>query len=195
MLPEGVSKKTHKRCIKCRKWKLRETTTVGGVEEKAGFGAHESSSDGLQSICHSCKNVMNKKGRDKNTSARLRHHISTRCLAQLGDFAPEGFTRDIEKYLGYRIRRLVVHLRKDLQRREGKKRRLREALNEGYHVDHIRPLSSFPVINDGDIDWDMFQKCWEIGNLSAIPAQDNLQKGAKHVPIDENIPESREMPF
>ena len=179
---KGYDKKTQKRCIKCRVWKPREDNEE--LNEKAAFGKHESSSDGLQSICQACKNVANKAARNQNVSARLRHHIATRCLNQLGIYAPEEFTKNLETHLGYKIRTLVKHLRTDLQEREGKGRKLRDALNEGYHVDHKRPLSLYPVIGDGEdgesfINWEVFRECWAIENLSAIPAAENLAKGAK----------------
>tara|TARA_Y100000310_G_scaffold343516_1_gene451562 strand:- start:445 stop:1041 length:597 start_codon:yes stop_codon:yes gene_type:complete len=183
--------KTHKKCIKCRAWKPREDwKDENGTLIKAGFGKHDTSSDGLQSICHKCKNVANTKSREKNVTARIRHHIATRCLTQLGKLAPPEFTQKLTDYLGYKIPTLVRALRKDLQEREGKDRKLRDALNEGYHVDHVKPLSLFEVIaepHDLDgihkgpyVDWDSFKECWAIKNLSAIPADENLAKGAKY---------------
>lgn len=181
-----MDKKTHKKCIKCRLPKAREDIydEHGLLVEKHGFGAHDSS-DGLQSICFSCKNLMGARARERNVTQRVRHHTATRCLTQLGDGAPPGLVRDLEDYLGYRIRTLVKHLRKDLKEREGPKRKLRDALNEGYHVDHVRPLSSFNVIKHlsdhvRDVDWDEFRACWDINNLKAIPAEENLAKGAKY---------------
>lgn len=165
--------RTQKRCIKCHEWKDRSG-------ENRGFGDHESSSDGLQSICFSCKNKANNVAREKNVMVRLRHHISTRCLTQLGEAAPEGFTRDMERYLGYRVSWLVKYLSWELKRREGPRRKLRDALMEGYHVDHIHPLSRFAVLrDDGTVDWAEFRRCWHPRNLSAIPGEENLKKGAK----------------
>ncbi len=212
----NYSPKTHKKCIKCRAWKARKAIldpVTGEVLEKKGFGDHNSS-DGLQSICHSCKNKRTTELRSKNTKAQLRHHISTRCLTQLGKLAPDKFTVGLEGYLGYRITALVKHLRKDLKEREGKDRKLRDALQEGYHIDHIMPLSSYDVVvrdpQDGYrsqyptiqvddewrmVDWVAFRDCWRIENLSAIPAAENLTKGAKiHDPrqdeiLDEGDPE------
>lgn len=187
---EGHDRKTHKRCIKCRQWKRREPLVdeEGQVVEKAGFGKHNSS-DGLQSICHACKNKANNEARNRNVNQRIRHHTATRCLKQLGDLAPEGFTKNIEDYLGYKIRHLVAHLREDLKSREGSSRSLRDALDEGYHIDHIKPLSTFEVIvpseglgddlGDPVVDWDTFRECWDIHNLTAIPGKENLEKGAK----------------
>ncbi len=188
MATRHVDKKLYKKCIKCRTWRPREDLTdeSDGHISKRQFGLHESSSDGLQSICYSCKNVANTKARSKNSSQRVRHHTGTRCMTQLGKLAPPHFVKNMEDYLGYKIVSLVKALGKDLKEREGEKRKLRDALNEGYHIDHIVPLSSFEVIistetHEGSkitVDWDVFRKCWAIDNLRAIPAEENLAKGA-----------------
>jgi hypothetical protein len=195
-------RRTHKKCIKCRAWKPREDILAGDgsgtVETKHGFGSHKDSSDGLQSICYACKNVMNNKARTKNVSARLRHHTATRCLTQLGQpLTPKNFVANLEDYLGYRIAKLVKHLSHDLRLREGKKRKLRDALNEGYHIDHIKPLSSYRVVwtdrgGTEQVDWDEFRRCWAVENLTAIPALENLQKGAKYTPEPKNGDDCRE---
>lgn len=191
-------KTLYKKCIKCRAWKPRQVIEVeDGEDILKGFGDHDTSSDGLQSICFKCKNVANVAARKKNVPARIRHHTATRCLTQLGEHAPDGLSANLEDYLGYKITALVKHLRADLKEREGPKRKLRDALNEGYHIDHIIPLSSFMVLVDesGDpalvgkerakemegkkgIDWNEFRKCWAMNNLRAIPAEENLAKGA-----------------
>lgn len=182
----NYDKRTHKKCIKCRAWKPREDILDPDTDEpiKRGFGRHADSSDGLQSICFTCKNAMNIVARSKNVTARIRHHTGTRCLTQLGKaFTPRNFVANLEDYLGYKIPSLVRHLSRDLKEREGKTRKLRDALNEGYHIDHITPLSSFPIIIPGDgggriVDWDAFRECWAQTNLRAIPAEENLAKGS-----------------
>lgn len=185
------NRRTQKKCIKCREWKFRmDVLARDGVtlQTKHGFGRHKDSSDGLQSICYACKNVMNNEARKKNVSARLRHHTATRCLTQLGKpLTPKNFVANLEDYLGYRISKLVKHLSHDLREREGKKRKLRDALNEGYHIDHIKPLSSFNVVwtdrgGTPQVNWDIFRECWDVDNLTAIPALENLMKGAKYEP-------------
>ncbi len=176
-----------KKCIKCRQWKAKEEhTDENGREWKKAFGPHADNADGYQVICYQCKGVANTAARNKNVAYRLRHHTGTRCLTQLGEHAPENFVKNLEKYLGYKITALVKYLRKDLKEREGPKRKLRDALDEGYHVDHIIPLSSFKVINVGYVpetqeyvNWDAFRACWAMTNLRAIPGEDNLAKGAK----------------
>ncbi len=176
-----------KKCIKCRQWKAKEEhTDENGGEWKKAFGSHADNADGYQVICYQCKGVANTAARNKNVAYRLRHHTGTRCLTQLGEHTPEGFVKDLEKYLGYKITALVKYLRKDLKEREGPKRKLRDALNENYHVDHIKPLSSFRILttetepNEGvKVDWDAFRECWAMTNLQAIPGEENLAKGAK----------------
>ena len=156
-----------KKCAKC-----------GTKKPLEQFGTHIDSSDGHQSYCKQCKNALGKRRREINVKAYLKHHTATRVGTQLGKLAPEGFAKDLETLLGYRITTLVKHLREDLRKREPG-RKLRDALQEGYHIDHIYPLSRFIVIQDGKVNWEEFKRCWHYTNLSAIPAAENLAKGAK----------------
>lgn len=160
-------KQLEKICIKCKK-----------IRAKTDFGKNPDQPDGLQSYCKYCKGELGKRRRDKNVRARLRHHISTRVSSQLGRLCPENLTRDLEQYLGYRLTELVKHLTEDLKKRDPNLR-LRQVLSDGWHVDHIYPLSRFKVLRDGQVDWEEFRRCWKIENLSAIPAEDNLKKGAR----------------
>ncbi len=159
-----------KKCIKCRHWK-----------PLAEFGSHNDTEDGHQSICSVCKNIAGKKRRDMNTRARLRHHMSTRITSQLGPHTPVGLTKDLEEYLGYTMSALVKSLRA-LLARDHPGLKLRNCLNEGWHIDHIYPLSKFNVIpreSGATVDWEEFKRCWSLSNLVAIPAEVNLAKGAK----------------
>lgn len=177
-------RKVYKKCIKCRQWLPRHDIideVTGEVLERHAFGKHPDNHDGLQVQCLSCKGEQDTKRRNQNVATRLRHHIATRCVTQLGkDNVPPNFVRDMEDYLGYRIQALVRHLRQKLQDTEGPDRKLRDALDEGYHVDHRRPLSLYEVVTENGVDWDEFQKCWAIDNLVAIPAAVNLAKGARY---------------
>lgn len=185
---ERKDKRIWKKCIKCRTWQRRLDLTADDSElvvlEKRGFGKHKESSDGLQAICFGCKNIMNNDARNRNVRARIRHHTATRCLTQLGKpLTPKNFVTNLEDYLGYRISKLVKHLSRTLKQAEGPRRKLRDALNEGYHIDHIKPLKLYKVDRgDGTVDWDMFRECWTIENLVAIPGLENLQKGSKYEP-------------
>lgn len=157
-----------RKCLKCGEKKLGDQ-----------FGKNSSSATGRQSYCNACKNALGKRRRDMNVSARLKHHMATRITTQLGPFAPKNLTKNLTEYLGYPISRLVNHLSAELKERENGKK-LRQALIDGYHIDHIRPLSSFKVRLEGGIDWDVFRECWAIDNLMAISAEVNLAKGASY---------------
>lgn len=160
------------------KIRLKKCAKCGNKKPLVDFDKSDTSHDGHQSYCKQCKNAMHGQRHKQNVRARLRHHMATRIQSQLGDLAPSSLTRDLDTYLGYPISQLVKALRADLMEREGKK--LNQALEEGYHVDHIKPLSSYQVIRDGEVDWDTFRECWAIKNLKAIPASVNLAKGAKY---------------
>lgn len=160
------------------KERLKKCGKCGKKQTLDQFGSHEDTSDGLQTYCRMCKNQLNVKARQINVNVRLKHHIATRVTDQLGPLAPSDTYARIEELLGYRVKTLTRHLRQDLQKREPGKT-LRDALDEGYHVDHIHPLSAFPVIYSGEVDWSIFRDCWALTNLRAIPAAENLAKGAK----------------
>jgi len=161
---EAETQERTKFCVKCKSTKLRNK-----------FGKHESSRDGLQSYCLQCRNDLQKRRRLEDPVYRLRHHISARVGSQIKK-KPKGYVADLEKYLGYTFKELSHYLEEELRSREGSKRSIMDAFNEGYHVDHILPLSSF---GDLDIDSHGFRICWEMANLRTIPAEENLEKGSK----------------
>ena len=45
-----------------------------------------------------------------------------------------------------------------------------------WHIDHIRPISSFNIT---DYDCDDFKKCWSLDNLQPLWASENIKKGNK----------------
>ncbi len=173
-------KRVEQKCIKCRSWKLID----------GNFGKHSSGKH--QVICYSCKSIANKDARDKDLRVRLRHHTASRCLTQLGEHTPEHFTANLGGYLGYSIQQLLVHLKDELRLREDKSLKV-AIMKEGYHVDHKVPLHTFKVLNEGVIDWKVFQDCWALSNLSAISAEENLTKGGK-VGFDVRTQEGGEEP-
>lgn len=158
--------------------RLKKCAKCGQKKMLLDFDKSDTSHDGHQSYCKKCKNAMHQQRHKQNVRARLRHHMATRIQSQLGDLAPPRITKDLDTYLGYPLSRLVQSLRADLMQREGKK--LNQALEEGYHIDHIKPLSSYKVVKEGEVDWEAFRECWAVENLKAIPAAENLAKGAKY---------------
>lgn len=174
--PHEVPRKQRKRCTKCRKWYL-----INEDSSKSGFSIHKSAHDGFGVMCKACRTVYGRQRRDSDPRQRVKHHFSTRITAQLGDACPKHLTRNLEEHLGYRIRKLIAALTRDLRAREGPKRKLIDAFQEGYHIDHIRPVVSFNVITpEGEVDWETFRECWAMDNLRIITAEENLLKGASY---------------
>lgn len=157
----------HQRCTKCGEKKLF-----------SDFGKNSGSSTGYQTYCKTCKNALGTRRRVVNISMRIKHHFATRIRLQLGDKAPENYVKHLPELLGYKLSELKSALDEEIRAREGIS--LRQSLQNGYHIDHIQPLSSFPVIGeDGEVDWEEFRRCWAISNLRSISSEANLKKGAR----------------
>ncbi len=154
----------YKKCAKCGEKKV---VTID-------FPKHSTSYDGYASYCKKCRNKLHDRRSKMNVRAYLKHHMATRITKQLEPNLPSLLVKRLDVYLGYTISELRAHLEVDLQRREGIS--VKEAIKQGYHLDHIHPLSKFVVTN---IDSEVFRKCWAINNLSFISAEENLKKGAK----------------
>lgn len=134
-------------------------------------------------ICKPCKNEFNKKRRQTNAAARLRHYIVTRIKNEAGKHdmpVPADIHTNLEAYVGYKLYELKRALRQDIQDREGIT--LVRSFKEGYHLDHKRPHSSFAIKSIGDAE---FRKCWAIDNLWMIPGAENLKKSDKTDYFDE----------
>lgn len=155
---------THKRCAKCRE--------VKPVEE---FGSNETSGDGRQSYCKGCRNKVHIKRREVDPMHRIKHHFTTRIQKQLGSNCPLDLFSRFEDYVGYKMTSLVLKLNREVQENYGLT--IKQAFEAGYHIDHEKPMSKFPVTR---ADSQVFRDCWAISNLKLIPAQDNLKKGAKY---------------
>ena len=86
--------------------------------------------------------------------------------------------RDVAKYrstfqlLGYTIEELMAHLEKQFT--EGM---TWENYGE-WHVDHIRPMSSFKFESPEDSE---FKECWKLENLQPLWWPDNLSKGSRYL--------------
>jgi len=74
--------------------------------------------------------------------------------------------------LGYTIEELINHLEKQF---------VNGMTWENYgewHVDHIRPMSSFNFTSPEDPE---FKKCWRLENLQPLWGPDNLSKGPRYL--------------
>lgn len=150
------------------------------------FPPHPDTRDGRAAWCKDCRAVLRKRRNQTNMVARLKHHFAARMTQQLKDNGVSAnemppLVLEMESYLGYKMADLVKVLDADIQEREGIT--LKEAFDDGYHVDHITPLSKFPF---GEIGDENFRRCWAQDNLRAIPAADNLKKGSVDIFEDES---------
>jgi len=81
--------------------------------------------------------------------------------------------RHWEDLVGYKLEKLMDHLEKQFK----------NDMNwdnygyYGWHVDHIRPISSF---NFNSYDDPEFKECWALDNLQPLWAEDNLVKHNKY---------------
>jgi hypothetical protein len=81
--------------------------------------------------------------------------------------------RNMENILGYSIQELINHLESTFQ--EGMSW---DNYNyHGWHVDHIRPVSSFKLTNeDESLNIEEIRKCWALENLRALWGKENMIK-------------------
>jgi hypothetical protein len=67
-----------------------------------------------------------------------------------------------------------------------------------WHVDHIKPMSSFDMIEEGDKE---FLECWSLKNLRPLWGEENLSKGSKilahqyRIRIEKEIEEKEKINF
>lgn len=135
---------------------------------------HEKEPEIKSNKCPQCRAMLDKKKRKTDLVWRFKHHIATRVSKQYPPEMLEGLNIKLEGWLGYTIPALLVELDRKVRRDYGIS--LRQSIEEGYHMDHIRPLKSFPTYKPGDVE---FRKCWDINNLEMIPAEENLRKGSR----------------
>ena len=110
-----------------------------------------------------------KNKKDSNPSYKLSCYTRTAIYTCLKE-------RNISKYkntfdlLPYTLEELIIHL-------ESKFKDGMTWTNYGeWHVDHIKPMSSFNIINSTDSE---FLVCWSLDNLQPLWGGDNLSKGSR----------------
>lgn len=115
--------------------------------------------------------------RKRSESPRYRVENAVRCRIWDGITSESKAGRRTFDLLGYDIDDLKIHL-------EAKFLPGMTWANygRGWHIDHIRPLSSFWYNTPEDQD---FQRAWSLSNLQPLWAADNLAKGAKWQPAQD----------
>lgn len=160
--------------------KQKKCSRCGQVQPICEFGTNASSIDGHQSYCRACKSKLKSRRQKTDVLFRLRHHITTRSKSTLKDKTPADLYTNLEHYLGYKLYELKRQVSDEL--RERMDMSFIEAIRNDFHLDHIRPLSSFKLTEiDSEDGLRRFRECWHPSNLKLIPAKQNLRKGAKAV--------------
>ena len=146
------------------KAKLRNASTE--TKEKKRMRSIEYSSTEEYKIK---KRKANKKYYEQNkfrtrVSAAVRKSLNT-CGRKRG--------RSWEKLVGYTLQQLKEHIEK--QFKNGMSWNTYGV--KGWHIDHIRPVSSFNITST---DCEDFKKCWALENLQPLWWCDNLSKNDKY---------------
>lgn len=116
-----------------------------------------------QSSCKACRSIKGPEGKRKALANRVRTMLRQSLKGNKN-------TTKSESLLGYTIELLRFHL--EVCFKEGMSW---ENMSE-WHIDHVRPLSSFSIKGPDCAD---FKKAWSLENLQPLWAIDNLRKGAK----------------
>jgi len=105
---------------------------------------------------------------------KLSNTISTRIRQSLKGCK---YGRHWETLVDYTLEDLKLHIEKQFE----------SGMNwnnygiKGWHIDHIRPVVSFNII---DYKCEDFKECWLLSNLQPLWWKDNLEKGAKWKGVD-----------
>lgn len=191
--PERVSKAEaaeakrslpEKRCSKCKQ-----------VKKKECFGIERGRLDGRRPYCRDCHRAVNRasiesRGRSRKSDTwkdrfpdrakeiarrhrskihnRIHHSISARIYYRLRG---KGDSRTLD-LLGYGMPELMKHLEKQFLTG------MSWANYGQWHVDHIIPLSSFPIESPDDPE---LRRAWGLPNLRPLWATENIRKNAKRI--------------
>ena len=171
-----------KYCNSCTEWK-----------KKIDFYKDKEKYDGLQCKCSKCTNEdMRRRWTFASTETRKRKAVQSNKWASKRKKTDLSFkigrnvgksiqfhvrggknNRHWKDLLGYTFEDLRIHLESKFE----------DGMNwdnyglYGWHMDHIRPVSSFNF--KSKLDTEKIKECWGLENLQPLWAKDNLNKGAK----------------
>lgn len=174
-----------KRCAKCFQ-----------IKSRTEFSPH-SGFDGLYSRCKTCEKEDNKtddsirnrklrnqtdkykqkarddqKKRKQDPIKRLNDNFSSLLSRSLSKYGYDNISKGFEHWetlVGYSLQELINHLESQFY----KDSRISWNNYGQWHVDHIKPRSSFCIHKIGD---DEFKECWSLKNLQPLWGLDNLKK-------------------
>lgn len=159
------------------------------------FSKEKSSADGLHSRCKYCESEYRKLDKTKKlTNERRRNRYENDEIYKLRSIlrgfirrsihlAKKSSNKDIKKakksleYLGCTIEELKNHLEKQFYSHPntGEEMTWENHSYEGWHVDHIKPLSTFDLTKEKEI-----MKANHYTNLQPLWAEENLTKGSSY---------------
>lgn len=107
--------------------------------------------------------------RRQNPTRRIYENFSRRI--RMGIEKNGDTTGNILEAVGYSIQELKEYLEKQFDENMNW-----DNYGSYWHIDHIRPVSSFTFNSYKDSD---FKKCWSLSNLQPLEAKENIRKGNK----------------
>lgn len=172
---------THKQCTRCR-----------FIQPLSCFPRCSRLKSGLSVYCRKCQAASTAKARARSNGAWTRRQaervksrpdlmmkyrilglVRAAISRQHVRDRPASVTSGFWAAVGYTKRELCDHLERQFLPGMGWHNA------DKWHIDHIRPVSSFKVTSFSDPD---FLECWGLHNLQPLWAIDNLRKGARYDP-------------
>ena len=138
---------------------------------------------GLKCYCKKCTNIRG----SEYTARRYRTDPDYKLMRTIGSGVRHCLngrktSRSME-YIGMDVKELWQHLESQFQPGMTKDNHK----NDGWHIDHIRPIASFKF---GELEGEELQaaarECWHYTNLQPLWAEDNIRKGAKYEPEESS---------
>ena len=169
-------------------------STCKALKSTSYFCKDNKSKDKLQSVCKSCKSITVKSAPSQTIEARRNFEkTAPRRAYKLLDYYKHKLSRNISRRMRSSLNGATKSKSWELLvdfSYEQLKEHLEELFTSGmcwdnygeWHIDHIRPLSSFNIQSDDCVE---FKECWSLSNLQPLWAADNLKKGNKFHPEKE----------
>jgi len=151
-----------------KNWQLNNKEKVKGYKKNWQLNNKEYGSKWFQK---NKKIVLKKRSLKLKTdyNFKMKHQLGTRIRKALGGYVKK--SKKTKDLIGCSVEQLWIHLEKSFKPAMTRK-------NHGkiWHIDHIRPCSSFDLSKSEEQ-----AKCFHYSNLQALFVHENLSKGSKIV--------------
>jgi hypothetical protein len=171
-------------------FEVKECSKCFLIKSFSDFYKNKNTLIGLVPFCKECdslrKSIYRKNNRDKinlyeknKMLSDINFKIAVRLRVRLHSaltYSKSSRVGSAVRDLGCSISELKIHLEKQFYNRsDGTKMTWEQYGPKGFHIDHIKPLSSFDLSDRGQF----LEACnWQ--NLQPLWCEDNLSKGAKY---------------